>query len=269
MVPWGLFWSWKVGRASKGNSCLVFTQMGSRDGRTVLSALTVSPFLRCLRLKITATPEWGCHWGWYVLVLFGGLLQICIHAPTVYRDREACCVGVSHKMNKTPLHKDYARDFGVGKGEKIGNTWLSATEDGSTNSSSSPQSPLQLDNRRHWIGDVFLGVANPGQCTAWAMSSLKSVFCQGVSSMEPLRCTDSRVLKDFASFPFRFGLSFGSILEISFQLAHLPHIFWWYFFFHRCNFCSSHSVRVCCAAWRETPLVCIWNYYQIARPTGN
>lgn len=49
--------------------------------------------------------------------------------------------------------------------------------------------------------------------------------------MEPLRCTDSRVLKDFALFSFRFGLSLGSILEISFQLAHLPHIFWWYFFF--------------------------------------
>lgn len=102
------------------------------------------PFLRCLRLKITVTPAWGCHWGWYVLVLFGGLLQICIHAFPVHRDREACCVGVSHKMNKTPLHKDYARDFGVGKGEKIGNTWLSATEDGSTNSSGSPQFPLQL-----------------------------------------------------------------------------------------------------------------------------
>lgn len=71
-------------------------------------------------------------------------MQICIHAFPVYRDREACCVGESHKMNKTPLHKDYARDFGVGKGEKIGNTWLSATEDCSTNSSSSPQSSLQL-----------------------------------------------------------------------------------------------------------------------------
>lgn len=30
-------------------------------------------------------------------------------------------MGVSRKMNKTPLHKEYARDFSVGKGQKMGN----------------------------------------------------------------------------------------------------------------------------------------------------
>lgn len=63
----------------------------------------------------------GVALGWYILVLFGGLLQICINAFPVYRDRRHCCVGVSRKMNKTPLHKEYARDFGVGKGQKMGN----------------------------------------------------------------------------------------------------------------------------------------------------
>lgn len=51
---------------------------------------------------------------------------------------------------------------------------------------------------------MFLGVANLGQCTAWAMPSPRSVLCQDGSAVAPLRCMDSRVLKDFASFPFWF-----------------------------------------------------------------
>lgn len=78
---------------------------------------------------------------------------------------------------------------------------------------------------------MFLGVANLGQCTAWAVSSPRSVLCQDGSAVAPLRYMDSRVLKDFALFPFWFDLPLGSILGISFQLAHLPHVVWWYFFF--------------------------------------
>lgn len=49
---------------------------------------------------------------------------------------------------------------------------------------------------------MFLGMAKPRKGTAWAVSSLRSAFCQSGSAVDPLRCMDGCVLKDFASFPF-------------------------------------------------------------------
>lgn len=57
---------WEGGRR-KGNACFIFTQMGSRGGRMFFLLLLL---LKCLRLEITLTPEWGWHQGWYILVFF-------------------------------------------------------------------------------------------------------------------------------------------------------------------------------------------------------
>lgn len=109
-VPWGLFSWYREERGTKGNLCLVFTQMGSRGGRMFFLLLLL---LKCLRLKITVTPEWRWLWGgWDILVLSGGLLQIYMLALPVNRDRKSCCVGVINKINKTSLLEDYAKDCG-------------------------------------------------------------------------------------------------------------------------------------------------------------
>lgn len=103
---------WEGGR-HKGKCMFYFYTDGSRGGRMFFLLLLL---LKCLRLEITLTSEWRWHQGWYILVFFGGLLEICMFAFPVYKDRKAFCVGVINKINKIPFLKIMPKTV-VGGGE--------------------------------------------------------------------------------------------------------------------------------------------------------